>query len=209
MILNVGGSTAQKYAVSVNTNADATVTATKGSQTLSATANSSGIAIFALNAGTWTITATINSLSKSTTVTVDSNKSVDLMVRLWIFNNGLVSDYDSFSVTDDGSSVEDVISIRYESSYGGTYCSDRAYDLTNYSKLYFVISESWGSATDHYSESGVCKSFSTESGMSMSASVGTSTTGTKVLDISGLRGSFYICGKSYLHITKISQIYAE
>lgn len=209
MILNVGGSTAKKYAVSVSTNAGATVTATKGSQTLSATASSDGIAIFSLTAGTWTITATNGSVSKSTTVTVDSNMSINLMVRLWIFNNGLVSSYDSFSVTDSGSYVETSIYTAHDDTYGGTYCSDRAYDLTNYSKLYFVVTSSYGEATDHYSYSGVRKSFSTDYQMSTVASVGTDSTGTKVLDISSLSGSYYICGGSYLHLTKISQIYAE
>lgn len=70
-----------RHRLTVNSNANATITATSGGQTVSGTCNSSGAVTLTLTAGTWTVTATNGGVSKSTQVTVNSNKSITLIAN--------------------------------------------------------------------------------------------------------------------------------
>lgn len=67
-----------RHNITVNTNPGATVAATSGSDTVSATADSSGEATLNLKDGNWTITATSGGATASAEVTVDSHKSISL-----------------------------------------------------------------------------------------------------------------------------------
>lgn len=69
------------HRLTVNSNANASITATSGSKTVSGTCDTSGSATLALTDGTWTVKATSGGVSKSTSVTVNSHKSITLIAN--------------------------------------------------------------------------------------------------------------------------------
>ena len=67
----IGTMTAPQLQIAVTTSAGATVTATKGSKTVSGTADASGNCTLTVDeTGTWTLTSTLGSNSRSTTIAV-------------------------------------------------------------------------------------------------------------------------------------------
>lgn len=82
MIINIGNSDVKKYTLTVNTNANAVVNVVKDGSSYSETANSSGKALFSLIAGTWTVTSTLGDSSKTATVEIEADTSIDLFVSM-------------------------------------------------------------------------------------------------------------------------------
>lgn len=68
-----------QHRLTVNSNAGAAITATNSGNTVTGTCDSSGVATLTLTDGTWTVKATSSSVTASTTVTVDSHKSITLI----------------------------------------------------------------------------------------------------------------------------------
>lgn len=72
-----------QHVLTVTSNKGASITATNSEgNSVSGTCNDSGVANLTLNSGAWTITATSSSVSNSTSVIMDSNKSLPLIANM-------------------------------------------------------------------------------------------------------------------------------
>jgi hypothetical protein len=82
MIINIGGGGNVGYVLNVSTSAGATVTATKDGKSYTETSGNSGVATFTkLSKGTWTITATKGSSTKTTTVNMQGDCSITIVLN--------------------------------------------------------------------------------------------------------------------------------
>ena len=121
--------------IAVATNAGATVTATKGSKTVSATADTSGNCTLTVDeAGTWTVTATTASTTKTTDVVVGIS-NVDLPLADSVLNN---NSWETIKKISDAGQGENYWSIgdRKEVTLNGTVGH---LTLSNYTAYAFII----------------------------------------------------------------------
>ena len=95
MIFNIVNGRPKVATINVTTTPGATVTCVNGTVSLSATASSAGAASFVVpKTGTWTVTSTKGSLTKSGTVSVTAvgeTKSITLMLEFYLFKDGVQS----------------------------------------------------------------------------------------------------------------------
>ena len=141
------------------------------------------------NYGEWTITSTLDNISKSKTVTVGENKQYDVILStLYLFNYGAVPEY---TFTRGGSGSLDT-SGNYIYLYADTGAESYAepttpVDITHYSTLYINVR---GAST--YGD-GRCKLYISKTfSKSMTAYVSVYSIGQWSLDISGYSGQYYI-----------------
>ena len=121
--------------ITVATNAGATVTATKGSKTVSGTADTSGHCTLTVDeAGTWTVTAATASTTKTTDVVVGIS-NVDLVLADSVLNN---NSWETIKKISDAGQGENYWSIgdRKEVTLNGTV---GALTLSNYTTYAFII----------------------------------------------------------------------
>ena len=145
MILNLITGRPHVATVKVTTTAGATVTCVLSPYSLSATANSSGVATFVVpKIGTWVCTATKNSITKSanaSVTTVGSTVNLTITLGWYIFKAGegaKVSftknegDYGEITIATDSITFNP----RYNSVYQSLHTtSNTAVDFTNYTKM--------------------------------------------------------------------------
>ena len=121
--------------IAVTTNAGATVTATKGSKTVSGTADTSGHCTLTVDeAGTWTVTAATASTTKTTDVVVGIS-NVDLFLADSVLNN---NSWETIKKVSDAGQGENYWSIgdRKEVTLNGTVGH---LTLSNYTTYAFII----------------------------------------------------------------------
>ena len=121
--------------ITVTTNAGATVTATKGSKTVSGTADTSGHCTLTVDeAGTWTVTAATASTTKTTDVVVGIS-NVDLVLADSVLNN---NSWETIKKISDAGQGENYWSIgdRKEVTLNGTVGH---LTLSNYTAYAFII----------------------------------------------------------------------
>ena len=121
--------------IAVTTNAGATVTATKGSKTVSGTADTSGNCTLTVDeAGTWTITAATASTTKTSDVVVGIS-NVDLVLADSVLNN---NSWETIKKVSDAGQGENYWSIgdRKEVTLNGTVGH---LSLSNYKTYAFII----------------------------------------------------------------------
>lgn len=121
--------------IAVTTNAGATVTATKGSKTVSGTADTSGNCTLTVDeAGTWTVTAATASTTKTSDVVVGIN-NVDLVLADSVLNN---NSWETIKKVSDAGQGENYWSIgdRKEVTLNGTVGH---LSLSNYKTYAFII----------------------------------------------------------------------
>ena len=82
MIINIGSGGATGYVLTISTSPNATITAIKDGKTYTATSSSNGIATFnKLTKGTWTVTVSLGSLSKTESVEISEDKDITINVN--------------------------------------------------------------------------------------------------------------------------------
>ena len=121
--------------IAVTTNAGATVTATKGSKTVSGTADTSGNCTLTVDeAGTWTVTAATASTTKTSDVVVGIS-NVDLVLADSVLNN---NSWETIKKVSDAGQGENYWSIgdRKEVTLNGTVGH---LTLSNYTTYAFII----------------------------------------------------------------------
>ena len=121
--------------IAVATNAGATVTATKGSKTVSGTADASGNCTLTVDeAGTWTVTAATASTTKTSDVVVGIS-NVDLVLADSVLNN---NSWETIKKVSDAGQGENYWSIgdRKEVTLNGTVGH---LSLSNYTTYAFII----------------------------------------------------------------------
>ena len=121
--------------ITVTTNAGATVTATKGSKTVSGTADTSGNCTLTVDeAGTWTVTAATASTTKTTDVVVGIS-NVDLVLADSVLNN---NSWETIKKISDAGQGENYWSVgdRKEVTLNGTVGH---LTLSNYKTYTFII----------------------------------------------------------------------
>ena len=121
--------------IAVATNAGATVTATKGSKTVSGTADTSGNCTLTVDeAGTWTVTAATASTTKTSDVVVGIS-NVDLPLADSVLNN---NSWETIKKVSDAGQGENYWSVgdRKEVTLNGTV---GALTLSNYTTYAFII----------------------------------------------------------------------
>ena len=121
--------------IAVTTNAGATVTATKGSKTVSGTADTSGHCTLTVDeAGTWTVTATTASTTKTSDVIVGIS-NVDLLPVDSVLNN---NSWETIKKVSDAGQGENYWSVgdRKEVTLNGTVGH---LSLSNYKTYAFII----------------------------------------------------------------------
>ena len=142
------------------------------------------------NYGEWTITSTLDNISKSKTVTVGENKQYDVILStLYLFNYGAVPEY-TFTRGGGGGSLSTSGEYIYLSADTGaeSYAEPRTpVDITHYSTLYINV-RGYSSTGDGRCKLYISKTFS----MNMTASVSAYSVGQWSLDISGYSGQYYI-----------------
>ena len=146
-------------------------------------------AVSSSNYGTWTVTATLDTLSTSNTITIDSNKQYHIVLAytLWLFNGGAVSPYTFSKGSGNTFTVSSTIYIA--AGVGGQTWGTAipAVDLTTYSTLKMNVS---AIGTD---KDGRDKLYiSTTRSASMAASVGATGTGVFSINVSSYSGDYYI-----------------
>ena len=183
--------------------------------------DTTGYALFPVEPGTYTIEChtSDNSKNKSTSVTVTENdkgkyKSVTLSYELILFDNGTYASETGgwgFSGSAGGGSINSNNLYVYGQS-GNDYSDGIGYvytrskiDLTNFNTLNFIVSSC--SDTTGGRAFGVGSSQSGDKTFTASANI---STGTKSVDISSLKGSYYIKGYQvgwsslgYFNISKV------
>lgn len=198
-----------------------TVTATKSGNTLTPTIwvqnadNTLDTAIFSVKANTfdsnaWTVTATRDTATASSTVVIDSAKEYALTLTyniLFVWNGVLTSQLWTIAPDTDGAitqEAEDVLFTSNKNSGGVVWGSTDAYDLTEYNTLRLVIT----TGQSYYASNkapciAVGRNRPTGTGSSTSAtnldsltmlknSTGTISAGTYTLDVSALTGLYYV-----------------
>lgn len=169
--------------------AGSTCKVTNGTTTLTAPNTSGTWACVVPNAGTWTVTATKGSLSKSSDVSITTNgqsASVTLSYTLNLFDSGnqYTSTTGGWSVTsgygDVGSSVINLYTGENgQNSIAGT---KNLIDISDFSTLNVTVT----------AQSGSCYARVVDSSGTTLANISISGTGTKMLDISSLSTAAYI-----------------
>lgn len=146
--------------------------------------------ISSYNYGEWTITSTLDDVSKSKAISVNENKQYDVILStLYLFNYGAVPEY-TFTRGGGGGSLSTSGEYIYLSADTGaeSYAEPRIpVDITNYSTLYINVrgASSYG---DGRCKLYISKTFS----MSMTAYVSAYSIGQCSLDISSYSGDYYI-----------------
>lgn len=160
IMLSGGGSGKLFAAIGVTFPANATLTCTNGTKTLTAK-TTSGQWVFAIpEAGTWTVTATqgTNSKSQSVEITAEGqNVSVKLAYEFVLFDNGVVDgiSWDLHSASNRGSNdtstVDDKIRINYQNRVGWS-AGSASYetDLTEYKALKLLGKVNWENTEASY-----------------------------------------------------------
>lgn len=169
-----------------------TCTATDGITTLTAPDTSGTWACAVPNAGTWTITATKGSQSKSKNVSITTNGqriSVTLDYKVVLFNG--TSFDDELTGGWNKSNSNCTVSGGYLHIYGkGNIISKNKVDLSPYTSIKFTISN-FSSDNSAKTDSGIDIS-NVNDQSSYVAYYGVNKNGTYSLDVSGLNGSYYI-----------------
>ena len=146
MIFNMADGGGKVAKITVNTASSASVTCEQFPYTLSATADSNGIATFQVpKAGMWTLNASKNGITGSNTVTIDSyhgDKSVTVSLKLWLFmsGTGVVTPIVYYRSASSQTPISGTNSFdfMYNSSTVGTHpTTSSPINLSNYSK--FVV----------------------------------------------------------------------
>ena len=132
------------FAATINVTypAGSTCTATDGVTILTAPDTGGTWACVVPNAGTWTVTATDGTKSKSADAAIETDgqtESVELMYRTYLFQEGIGSLAEFYKTAWGGNTVTidgNAISLKGTESQGGVFTSD-AVDLSNYKTIYF------------------------------------------------------------------------
>ena len=200
MIFNLTYGKSKVATITVNTNAGATVTCELAPYSFTATADSSGVATFAVpKAGTWNITCTFGGSTQTGTVTItekNGDKSTTIMVGTYLIQDGVRKT--TWTESTSGGSITDQSSsnnrIRFQSGDGqglSTYArlTSANVSFTGKSRLYIVYSMTTDSSNAGASYGTKTASSSSYSTTSLSAS---STRTSVYKDISSLTGNYNI-----------------
>lgn len=187
------------FAATINVTypAGSTCTATNGTYTLTAPDTSGTWACIVPIASTWTISCTDGTRSESTTADITTNgqtATVGLDYKVYLFNNGYVNPLAGGFSVPTGGSVDTTIYKPSQYSYGIGSSSTNMIDVTNYSKLYFTVTEAsaWEYSWDHvYNYMGLSQNASIYLS-SFAAKVTVNSPQTAVVDISSISGSYYV-----------------
>ncbi len=192
----IGGGSGKLFAVIAVTYPEGSVcTCTNGAKTLTAR-DTSGKALFNVPPGTWTVTATDGSKTKSVTVSITAegqSESVTLTYELVLFDNGSYDD-----VTGGWNNIKN--NLVYAEGYSGNQYEDRVgyfytnnkIDLSDYNILHFMVKQSPG---NKYKYVGYRNSQASDSYVGSTAiTVEVSTPTEYTIDISSQTGSYYIGG---------------
>ncbi len=194
-----GGGTKLFAAIGVTYPAGSTLTCTNGTKTLTAK-NTSGQWVFAIpETGTWTVTATQGTSTKSQSVSITKEgqfESVTLSYSLVLYNNGVSAvpfigkkspnnNYGSasFDVTN-GAYLGISVDSGYEGTSAAYISTEAAVDITNYSTLTFTLDKVERGGTVGLSAEPLTDVFS--------ASLNVTAAGEAVLDVSAITGAYYI-----------------
>jgi hypothetical protein len=236
MIYVLGGSTKMFAVIGVTYPSGSTCTCTNGTKTLTAK-GTSGTAIFNVpSTGTWTVTATNGdkTTSKSVSITAEGQtEKVTLVFCLYLYNSGdectSVTGGWNYTKLQGNSYWEKVpfvnsgeVLTANTSSSLSTYCMTgptNKIDVTDYSKLVFVVTELSRNSTSGQGSLGKAgigtqASYTTSQAISdifnstFSASVDCSV-GTLKLDISNITGEQYIQIGCISYNISVSSVYLE
>lgn len=147
-----GGSTKYFAAISATTSLGAALSCTNGSKTFTAKDTSGQWMFIIPSVGTWTVTATKGSESKSVSVNITTegqHESVSLILELVLFADGVAAD-----VTGGFNFINDGTLTAYASGNNSSANSNAVYskgliDLSGYTTLHFQVTASDGGGNNY------------------------------------------------------------
>lgn len=204
-----GGSGKLFAAIGATYPAGSTLTCTNGTKTLTAK-TTSGQWVFAIpEAGTWTVTATqgTNTKSQSVSITAEGQfESVTLSYGLYLYKSGDectdITGGWNVRYGREGTALTPNMLIKPTAGYGELISTTNKIDVSKYSKLSFEFTYTQGTHNPKGLEVGLASSVANPEAQKYVASVncGTSTVTNKTiktLDISAVEGLYHIAARSY------------
>ena len=215
-----GGPTASDAILTVTAPAGATVTATKGSATLTPTLWTAAAdatqecALFVISSAQfdsstpWTVTATSGTATASDTVTISSNKQYDLTLdfNYWLVKHGTLAGTFSTSTYASLTQSDDFVLLSITGKNYGRITTQSAVDFTGFSTLKIVFmrddngkyGQSWRGATYYPSVGYGATAPSSDTNPNftnyvlLNSSSGVITSKTYTLDVTSQNGSKYV-----------------